>query len=341
MVTLGELATQLNGKVIGDEHCQIESLATLSKATTGQIAFLANSKYRSQLDETTASAVILAEADAPFCQTNALVLANPYLGFAMVAQILDTTPASATDIADSAVIADDAVIGNNVNIGANAVIESGVVLADGVTIGANCFIGKDAKIGERTQLWSNVSVYHRVEIGRDCLVQANTVIGSDGFGYANDKGRWVKIPQLGTVIIGNSVEIGASTTIDRGALDNTIIDDNCIIDNQVQIAHNVTLGESTAIAGCTVVAGSTNIGHHCTIGGLSAISGHLDIAPKTMFTGMSMVTKRVTEPGVYSSGVPAIPNKEWRRNAARYRHLDAMYKRMAELEKTVAQLKEK
>lgn len=335
MVTLGELAKKLDGKIIGDENCQIRSLATLSTASSGQITFLANSKYRSQLESSKASAIIVAEADAPFCKTNALVLANPYLGFALVAQILDTTPKSAQNIAPTAVIADDVQLGVDISVGANTVIESGVILGDGVTIGANCFIGKQAKISERTQLWSNVSIYHRVEIGSDCLIQANTVIGSDGFGYANDKGRWIKIPQLGTVIIGNYVEIGASTTIDRGALDNTVIGDNCIIDNQVQIAHNVTLGESTAIAGCSVIAGSTTIGHHCTIGGLSAISGHLDIAPKTMLTGMSMVTKRITEPGVYSSGVPAIPNKEWRKSAARYRSLDTMHKRIVQLEKTL------
>ena len=340
MVTLGELAQKFDGYVIGDESCQITSLASLKTAKAGQIAFLANPKYRPQLDDTQASAVILAEASAKYCKTNALVLKNPYLGFALVAQLLDTTPNPADSIAPSAVVASDVQLGTNVSIGANSVVESGVILGDDVCIGANCFIGKNAKLGSGTKLWSNVSIYHAVEIGSDCLVQANTVIGSDGFGYANDNGRWIKIPQLGSVIIGNNVEIGASTTIDRGALEDTTIDDNCIIDNQIQIAHNVSIGEGTAMAACSVIAGSTKIGKRCTIAGLCGINGHIEICDDSFFTGMTMVTKRITEPGVYSSGVPALPNKEWRKNASRFKHLDTMHKRMVELEKIVDELKE-
>ncbi|QBY05538.1 UDP-3-O-(3-hydroxymyristoyl)glucosamine N-acyltransferase [Thalassotalea sp. HSM 43] len=341
MVTLGELARQLGGSVQGDESTQIHSLGTLTDAKSGQIAFLANAKYRQYLEDTQASAVIVSKAHAKYCSTNALVLDNPYLGFAKVAQLLDTTPKAASDIAPTAVISDDVRLGEGVCIGANSVIESGVILGDNVIIGANCFIGKDAKIGRNSQLWSNVSIYHRVELGSDCLVQANTAIGSDGFGYANDKGIWEKIPQLGTVLIGNSVEIGACTTIDRGALENTEIDDNCIIDNQVQIAHNVKIGYGTAIAGCTVVAGSTKVGKHCIIAGMVAITGHVEIADGTSFTGMSMVTKGIKEPGLYSSGIPALTNKEWRRNASRYKHLNEMYKRLQELEKQVEELNNK
>ncbi|MEW6996521.1 UDP-3-O-(3-hydroxymyristoyl)glucosamine N-acyltransferase [Colwelliaceae bacterium BS250] len=339
MVTLAELAQKFDGTVIGDPDCIIHSLATLTEAKSGQIAFLANAKYRPHAETTQASAVILSEANAKYCNTNALVLSNPYLGFALVAQLLDTTPKSAVDIAPSAVISADAKIGVNVAIGANSVIESGVILADNVTIGANCFIGKNAKIDSGTQLWSNVSIYHRVEIGRDCLVQANTVIGSDGFGYANDKGQWVKIPQLGSVIIGNNVEIGACTTIDRGALENTIVEDNCIIDNQIQIAHNVVMGSGTAMAACSVIAGSTVIGKNCTIAGLVGINGHMSIADGSIFTGMTMVTKATKEAGVYSSGIPALPNKEWRKNAARYKHLDSMYRKIVDLEKAILELK--
>ena len=340
MITLGELAKKLGGSVQGDDSVEISSLATLQDACAGQIAFLANAKYRQHLESTNASAVILAANQAKFCSTNALILDNPYLGFALVAQLLDTTPKASSGIHSSAVIDDTATVGNNVSIGANSVIESGVNLADGVVIGANCFIGKNAKLGESTQLWSNVSIYHNVELGSDCLVQANTAIGSDGFGYANDKGRWVKIPQIGSVIIGNNVEIGACTTIDRGALENTIIGDNVILDNQIQIAHNVQIGSGTAIAGCSVIAGSTVIGKNCTIAGLVGINGHISICDGSIFTGMSMVTKSVTEPGVYSSGTPALPNKEWRKNASRYKHLDSMYKKVAELEKLVQELKD-
>lgn len=339
MVTLAELAQKFDGSVIGDPDCIISSLATLTAAKSGQIAFLANAKYRPHLETTQASAVIVSEANAKYCNTNALVLSNPYLGFALVAQLLDTTPKSAVDIAPSAVISGDATIGVNVAIGANSVIETGVILADNVTIGANCFIGKNAKIDSGTQLWSNVSIYHQVEIGRDCLIQANTVIGSDGFGYANDKGQWIKIPQLGAVIIGNNVEIGACTTIDRGALENTIIEDNCIIDNQIQIAHNVVMGSGTAMAACSVIAGSTVIGKNCTLAGLVGINGHMNIADGSIFTGMSMVTKSTKEAGVYSSGIPALPNKEWRKNAARYKHLDSMHRKIVELEKAMSELK--
>lgn len=315
------------------EETPISAIATLGSATIGQISFLSNSKYRSQLVDTAAQAVILHPDDLPHCPCSALVLANPYVGFARAAQLLDDTPDAADDIAASAVIADDVVLGDGVKIGANAVIEAGVELGVQVQIGPGCFIGKGARIGSRTKLWANVTLYHKVVMGADCLVQSGAVIGSDGFGYANDGGEWVKIPQIGTVIIGDRVEIGASTTIDRGALDNTIIGDGVIIDNQCQIAHNVVLGENTAIAGCTVVAGSTKVGRNCTIAGMSAITGHVEIADNVHFTGMSMVTKGITEPGLYSSGVPAIPNKEWRKTMVGLRNITSLAQRVKALEK--------
>jgi UDP-3-O-[3-hydroxymyristoyl] glucosamine N-acyltransferase len=225
-----------------------------------------------------------------------------------------------------------------VSIGANAVIEKGVSLADNVSIGAGCFIGQNVKIGSSTALWANCTVYHQVEIGHDCLIQANTVIGSDGFGYAPVKGQyqWHKIPQLGSVIIGNRVEIGASTTIDRGALDNTHIKDGVILDNQIQIAHNVIIGENTAMAACSVIAGSSIIGKNCTIAGLVGINGHINVADNCVFTGMAMVTKDISTPGVYSSGMPAAPNKDWNKTNARVKRLDSLTKRVIELEKLLA-----
>lgn len=321
---------------VADES--INSLATLANAKCGQIAFLANSKYQQQLDKTKASAVILSPDMLGHCKTNALVIDNPYMGYAMLAQLLDTTPMPAESVHPSAVIADDVTLGNNVAIGANAVIESGVNLADDVVIGAGCFIGKNVTIGQATKLWANVSIYHDVVIGEHCLVQANTVIGSDGFGYAPVSGqyKWHKIPQLGSVVIGNKVEIGASTTIDRGALEDTVIGDGVILDNQIQIAHNVVVGENTAIAGCTVVAGSTTIGKNCTIAGLVGINGHINIADNTVFTGMSMVTKDITQANVYSSGMPVIPNKDWNKMNARIKRLDSLNKRVKELEQQVS-----
>ncbi|TLU67608.1 UDP-3-O-(3-hydroxymyristoyl)glucosamine N-acyltransferase [Thalassotalea litorea] len=340
MITLAELAAKLGGTVKGNGNCVIHKLAALEEAGKGDIAFLANSKYRQHLQNSQASVVIVSEEDAPYCPSNALILANPYLGFAKVAQFLDTTPSPSHGIAASAVIADDAQLGENVSIGANSVIESGVVLADDVIIGANCFVGKCAKIAARSKLWSNISVYHNVVIGEDCLIQANTVIGSDGFGYANDKGKWEKIPQLGTVIIGDSVEIGAGVTIDRGALKDTVVAQNCIIDNQVHLAHNVHVGEGTAIAGCSVVAGSTTIGKYCVIAGQVGINGHINICDGVVLTGQAMVTKGINKPGTYSSGMPAAESREWRRTTARLRQLDDMYKRLSKLEKQLSSSKD-
>ncbi|WP_286232877.1 UDP-3-O-(3-hydroxymyristoyl)glucosamine N-acyltransferase [Thalassotalea sediminis] len=321
--TLKEIAQKIGATVQGDASCLITKLATLSDAQTGDIAFLSNKKYQQQLEGTKASAVILSADCAKDCPTNALVMNNPYYGYALVAQLLDTTPAPATGIHDRAVVEEGAIIGQNVSIGANAVIETGAMLEDNVCIGAGCFIGKNSKIGENTTLWANVSVYHHVIIGKNCLVQANTVIGSDGFGYANEQGKWIKIPQIGSVVIGDDVEIGASTTIDRGALGDTVIHDGVILDNQIQIAHNVTIGQGTAMAACSVIAGSTTIGKYCTIAGLVGINGHIEIADGCVFTGMTMVTKNIDKGGVYSSGSPCQPNKEWHKTNARIRKLDA------------------
>ncbi|MCC2618174.1 UDP-3-O-(3-hydroxymyristoyl)glucosamine N-acyltransferase [Aestuariibacter halophilus] len=338
-MSLAELARQIGATLHlsdGDSpETPVHGLATLSGAGNGQISFLSNSKYRSQLQDTSAQAVILHPDDLPHCPCSALVTENPYVGFAKAAQCLDNTPDAAYGIAPTAVIADDVTLGSNVAIGDNAVIASGVVLGDNVQVGAGCVIGQGSHIGARTKLWANVTVYHRVRIGDDCLVQSGTVIGADGFGYANDNGQWLKIPQLGTVIIGNRVEIGASTTIDRGALDDTVIHDGVIIDNQVQIAHNVVIKENTAMAGCSVIAGSTTIGRNCTIGGLSGINGHITIGDNVHFTGMSMVTKDIDQPGVYSSGVPAETNREWRKNMVALRRLPETARRVKELEKHV------
>ncbi|NQY36310.1 MAG: UDP-3-O-(3-hydroxymyristoyl)glucosamine N-acyltransferase [Alteromonadaceae bacterium] len=341
--TLAEIADKIGATLIDSSQgeggkCIVSSITTLVSAETGQIAFLSNKKYRQQLSLTKASAVILAQDcldDIPNHTFHALVMKNPYMGYAIVAQLLDNTPATAKEVHASAVIAQGVTLGENVNIGANTVIESGVVISDNVSIGAGCFIGEQARIGANTSLWSNVSIYHRVEIGQNCLVQANTVIGCDGFGYANDNGQWLKIPQLGTVIIGDNVEIGASTTIDRGALENTIISNGVILDNQIQIAHNVVIGENTAMAACSVIAGSSVVGKNCSISGLVGINGHIEITDGCVFTGRSMVTKSITEPGVYSSGTPVVTNKEWNKNNARIRRLDRLTKRVITLEKTL------
>lgn len=333
VITLAELAEKLGAELQGDGSVKVSSIANMEKAASGQLTFLSNSKYRKHLADCQASVVILRAGDAEYFAGNKLIVNDPYLAYALTAQELDTTPAAATEIAATAQIATNVTLGQGVCIGHNAVIESGVVLGDNVQIGAGCFIGKNAQIGANTKLWANVTIYHEVVLGEQCLVQSNTVIGDDGFGYANDKGEWVKIPQLGTVRIGNRVEIGSCTTIDRGALDDTIIEDNVIIDNQMQIAHNVQIGYGTAMAGGTIVAGSTKIGKYCIIGGASVLNGHIEIADGVTITGMGMVMRSIEEKGMYSSGIPLQPNKEWRKTATRVHRIDEMNKRLKAVEK--------
>jgi UDP-3-O-[3-hydroxymyristoyl] glucosamine N-acyltransferase len=330
---LEQLAKQLDAKLHGDADLTITGIASMKSAMSGQITFLSDKKLQNNLLECKASAVVMTEESLKFWHGAALIVKDPYLAYAKLAQYLDTTPPPAKDIASSAVIDSTAKLGCNISIGANAVIESGVVLGDNCVIGAGSFVGKNTTIGAGTKLWANVSVYHNCVIGDNCLIQSGTVIGADGFGYANDKGKWIKIPQLGRVVIGNNVEIGASTTIDRGALDDTIIGNGVIIDNQCQIAHNDIIGDHTAVAGGVIMAGSLTIGRHCLIGGASVINGHMEICDQVTITGMGMVMRPITEPGIYSSGIPLQENKVWRKTASLVLHIDEMNKRLKALEK--------
>lgn len=337
-LTLAEIAAITGGELHGDSNVAVSRVAPMDTAQEGDVTFLSNPKYRKHLAESKATLLMVKESERELCPSNVLVVSDPYVAFAKVAQALDITPSPAEGgVAPSAVVAADVVMGANVSIAANAVIESGVELGDNVVIGAGCFVGKNAKLGKNTKLWANVSVYHGVQIGTDCLIQSGTVIGSDGFGYANERGEWIKIPQIGSVRIGNRVEIGACTTIDRGALDDTVIEDNVIIDNQLQIAHNVHIGYGTAMAGGTVVAGSTQIGKYCIIGGACVINGHIKIADGVTITGMGMVMRSIDEKGMYSSGIPLQPNKEWRKTATRVHRIDEMNKRLKALEKQLEQ----
>lgn len=336
-IRLAELAQQLDAELHGDGDIVITGVASMQTAQVGHITFIVNPRYHEHLATCQASAVVMTQADLPFAKSAALVVKDPYLTYARMAQILDSTPQPAQNIAPGAVIDASATLGNNVAIGANAVIESGVVLGDNVVIGPGCFVGKNTKIGAGSRLWANVSLYHEIQIGEQCLIQSGTVIGADGFGYANDRGNWVKIPQLGRVIVGDRVEIGACTTIDRGALDDTIIGNGVIIDNQCQIAHNVVIGDNTAVAGGVIMAGSLKIGRYCMIGGASVINGHMEICDKVTVTGMGMVMRPITEPGVYSSGIPLQPNKVWRKTAALVMNIDEMNKRLKTIERKVNQ----
>ncbi|VFP80315.1 UDP-3-O-(3-hydroxymyristoyl)glucosamine N-acyltransferase [Candidatus Erwinia haradaeae] len=339
-IRLADLAKELNAELHGDGEISISGIASMQSAQRGQITFLSNKRYCKKLLVCQASAVVLTRADLEFFYGSALIVTDPYLAYARIAQLFDKTPKPAIRIAPSAVIDCTACLGKRVAIGANTVIESDVVLGDDVVIGAGCFIGKQTHIGSRSQLWANVSIYHEVEIGQDCLIQSGTVIGSDGFGYVRGSGNWVKIPQLGTVIIGHRVEIGACTTIDRGSLDNTKIGNDVIVDNQCQIAHNVVIGNNTAVAGGVIMAGSLQVGQYCMIGGASVINGHIEICDNVTVTGMSMVMRSITEPGIYSSGIPIQPNKTWRKTVTLVMHIDDIRKRLKNLERTFKNIEE-
>jgi len=335
--TLIELAQRIGAELVGDHQYKISALATLQAATPTDLSFIANPTYKKYLSGTQAGAVICAPDLAEQVIGNKLIVANPYLSYAQLTALFDRSSAHEAGIHPSAVIGKDCVLGNDIHVGANVIIGDGVTLSDGVDIGPGAVVGNNTTIGNRTKLYANVSIYHGISIGSDCIFHSGCVIGADGFGFAPSQAGWVKIHQLGGVIIGNKVEIGANTTIDRGALDDTFIDDGVIIDNLVQIGHNVRLGKNTAIAAHTAIAGSTNIGNDCTIAGAVAIAGHVTLADKVHITGMSMVSSSITEAGSYSSGVPLGPTKEWRKNAARFRQLDSLATRLIKLARNAPQ----
>ncbi len=330
---LAQLAQQLNAQLSGDENLVLERLATFDSAGPGDITFVSDKKLLAKLELCKADAIVLPTALRESYQGNALFMDNPYVGYALLASLFDTTPNLGAGIAASAVIDATAVIGKNAAIADNVVIGANVQIADNCQIMANAVIGQDSIIGESTKIYPNVTVYHNCQLGRRCIVHANSVIGSDGFGNAPYQGTWVKIPQIGQVLIGDDVEIGSSTTIDRGALSNTVIADGVKIDNQCQIAHNVSIGAHTAIAGGSNVAGSTKIGKNCILGGSVAMNGHLNITDNVVITGDSMVMRSIAEAGVYSSGVPAQKNRAWRKTTAYTLKIDDLFKRVKELEK--------
>lgn len=333
-IRLDELAKKIEAKLYGDGNIIITRVASISKAKSGHITFLKDHRFRNQLRVCQASAVILSKEYLSLCYPSvaALVVKDPYLSYIKIAQLLDTTPKLHSNIALGAVIAPNAMLGARVGIGNNVIIESGVILSDDVKIGSGSFIGKNTKIGVGTYLWSNVTIYHEIEIGEYCMIQSGVVIGSDGFGYIKNNNIWIKVPQLGKVKIGNYVEIGAGTTIDRGTLDDTQIGNGVIIDNQCQIAHNVIIGEYTAVAGGVIMAGSLVVGKHCMIGGASAITGHISICDQVIITGMSMVTKSIKTPGIYSSGMPVQPNLIWKKNTVLLRNIRFINERIKTIE---------
>ena len=334
--TLEKIAAFTGAELAGDAALVMDSVAPLTQAQQGQITFIANSKYLSQLVGCKASAVIASpKIDVGDFSGAVLWHNNPYLAYAKTVQLMYPEARLKSGVHASAVVADDVVLGNEVSVAANAVIDSGVKLGDRVQIGAGCVVGIGCTIGDDVCLKANVTIYEGVVIGERTRIHSGTVIGSDGFGYAPDAGEWHKIPQIGSVKIGSDVEIGANTTVDRGALSDTVIGNGVILDNQIQIGHNVVIGDHAALAGAVAVAGSTAIGKRCQIGGTAAIAGHITIADDVIITGMSMVTGSIKEKGVYSSGTPATNNKLWRRNAVRFTQLDEIAKSVRELQKKI------
>jgi len=332
-VSLSDLAKQTGAKLDGDGDCLIERISEISTAVAGDIAFVSNPKFKVFLKETKASAVILKDDLLESCPVSSLVTDNPRLIYARVANILYPPEPKQSGIAATAVVADDANVDKTAAIAAGAVVSSNVVIKAGAQIGAGSIIENDVVIGANTIVRPNVTIGYGCTVGDDCILHSGVVIGADGFGFVKDGETYLKIPQLGFVHIGNNVEIGANTTVDRGAVENTVIGDGVKIDNLVQVAHGVKIGRNTVISGGSGVAGSTHIGSNCLIGGYVAIRDHITITDNVMITGRTMVTRSITEPGSYSSGIAMDTTKNWRKNSARFRRLDDLAKRVAKLEK--------
>ena len=329
---LGRLSEHLGAQLRGDPERRVRAIAPLGAAREGDLSFLANRRYLPDLRATGASAVIVGPGDVEACPTAALVLDNPYLGYARAAALMTEPPAAQAGVHPRAVVDPAAELSPDASVGPLAVVGPGAVVGARALVGPGSVVEAEAVIGQGTRLVANVTVCRGVRIGARGLVHPGAVIGTDGFGLARDRGEWVKIPQLGSVRIGDDVEIGANTTIDRGALQDTVVGDGVKIDNQVQIAHNVVIGPHTGIAGCVAVAGSVRIGARCIIEGAAMISGHLEIADDVHVTGGSAIAKSILRAGVWSSGMPAQENRVWRRMWIRMRQLDDFARRLRRLE---------
>ncbi|MDP3539514.1 MAG: UDP-3-O-(3-hydroxymyristoyl)glucosamine N-acyltransferase [Azonexus sp.] len=330
-LSLAEIAAHLGGDVLGDAQTLIRQVATLASAGEGEIGFLANLKYKGQLQTTQASAVIVSPDFADAVSLPRIVVKNPYAYYARLATLLNPRAVIEAGVHPSAQCTSE--VPASVSVGANACIGSDVVLGEGVVIHAGCVLGDGVGVGDGSVLFPNVSIYAGCKIGRNAIIHSGVVIGADGFGFAPDQGQWVKIPQIGRVVIGDDVEIGASTTVDRGALDDTVIGDGCKLDNQIQIGHNCVIGKHCVIAACAAVAGSVMLQDNVTIGGAAMIAGHVTIASGAVISGGSLVMKNITKPGQYTSVFPLEEHSHWLHNAAQIRHLARLAERVSELEK--------
>ena len=337
-LTLDELARLSGAELRGESSRLIERVATLDEAGEGAISFLANRRYKSQLKTTGASAVILAEEDVADCPVDCLVSDNPYLAHARVMSVLYPDPAGGGGIHSSAVVDPSARIDDSASIAANCYIGADVVVEAGVVIGPGCVVLDNTVIGEGSRLIASVTLCSDTQLGQRCLVHPGAVIGGDGFGLANDEGAWVKVPQIGRAVLGDDVEIGSCSSVDRGAIGDTRLADGVKIDSQVHVAHNVQIGEHTALAGCSAIAGSSKVGAFCTIAGGAGITGHVELADHVHVSGVTSVTRSIKEPGLYTGTVPAMEHGVWLKNFARLRHLDDMVRRVKQLERELAAL---
>jgi UDP-3-O-[3-hydroxymyristoyl] glucosamine N-acyltransferase len=331
-VSLGELAVRFGCELRGDPHTVIERVGTLANAQAGSLAFLANPRYRSQLEGTAASAVILTAAAAASCPTAMLVCENPYAMYARISQLLNPTPAFTPGVHPSAVLAATARVHASACVGALAFIAEDVEVGPRTFVGPHCVLLAGVRLAEDVRLVARVTLGAGTVVGARCVLHPGVVLGADGFGFAPERGSWVKVPQMGIVRLGADVEVGANTTIDRGAIEDTVIEDDVKIDNLVQIGHNVRIGAHTVIAGCTGISGSTTIGKRCIIGGAVGIGGHINIVDDVVATGFSAIANSLTKPGLYSSTLPVEEARTWRRLQANFKRSGLLAARVLRLE---------
>ena len=330
---LRDIANAIDGYCQGDGDVEIDSLAPIRTARANQLTFVANPRFRLQLSESHAGAVILRKSDIDAWDGSAIICSDPYVGYAQAAQLFNRPPLHTSGIHPTAVVASNADIDESVSIGANCIIENGVHLGSGVIIGPGCVISEDSSIGEDTRLFANTVLYHAVSIGERCIVQSGAVLGSDGFGNVWKEEKWIRVPQLGRLIIGDDVQVGANTTIDRGSLGDTKIGNGVVIDNLVQIAHNCEIGDHTGIAGCVGIAGSVVIGRFCTLAGGVGVADNITIVDDVHITTMTSVTTSIKLPGTFSSGTGLMLSQPWKRSIVRFRQLDNIVRRLKSLER--------
>lgn len=336
--SLAEIAVATQTTVQGNSEKRVQTVAPIEQAQANDISYIRDRKYFNLLQTSQAGALILTADLAAQYQGDALISANPYLTYARVVTLFNPMHRPEAGIHPSAVIAADVELGADVHIDANAVLEAGVKVGAGTVIGAGCNLGRNVSVGANSFLYPHVMLYSNTEIGDRAIIHSGAVLGADGFGFVPDTNGWYKIPQVGSVSVGDDVEIGAQTCIDRAAMGTTRIGNGVKLDNLIHIAHNVQIGDHTVIAACTGIAGSAHIGSYCQISGMCSIAGHLTIADRVTITGTSFVINSITEPGVYSSGVTVEEHGLWRKNAVRFRQLDQMARRLASVEKQLAEL---